>query len=120
MNVFRWLLPDKKPIVSVRYKRYSQTVDLTGRSILLIGSRGEALWLFPFLADPSAMDERQAYQHEVTAQMVGRVADEVHEFDNARQGFDVRLIRLLMREGRVIEVTLGDGERQYPSCVLPA
>jgi hypothetical protein len=101
------------------YRRYCDAIDLTGQNLMFLpgSSREEAQRLFPMLAAPQSMERRRMNSAEVTVS--GETADEVHEFENARQGADLRIIRLLLREGRVIQLTCGNLAREYPSCALP-
>lgn len=94
-------------MVKVRYSQYEDRVDLTGRNIIALSgaTRASAKELFPFLADPSAMAEREFTTQQVTAYN-GDVADEVHEFTNATQGRS-KVTRLLLRNGQVIELKIG-------------
>jgi len=95
------------PMVKARHKLYENQVDLTGRDIISPSgaSRAAAKELFPFLAEPQAMKEREFSTEELTAYN-GEIADEVHEFNNATQGRS-KIKRLLLRDGRVIELTVG-------------
>jgi hypothetical protein len=94
-------------MVSVRYRRYDDRIDFAGKNIITVSgsSRAIAKDLFPFLAEPSAMMEKEITTEQATA-FNGEIADEVHEFKNATQGC-TKVTRLLLRNGRVIELTMG-------------
>jgi hypothetical protein len=97
-------------MVKVRYRQYEEGVDLTGKNIITISgaSRAAAKEIFPFLAEPSGMQEREFTTEQATAYN-GDVADEVHEFKNATLG-RTKIMRLLLRKGEVIELTIGSGK----------
>jgi hypothetical protein len=84
---------------------YSQHLDLTGKDVISLASasREKAKALFPMLRDTSGMSRRFGFRPAVRAYN-GEIGDEVHIFSNVRQGTG-RVTRLLLKEGRVIEVT---------------
>lgn len=94
-------------MVKVRYKQYENRVDLTGRNLIALSgaSRASAKELFPFLAEPLAMSERDFNPDDAKA-LNGEIADEIHEFANATWSGD-KITRLLLRDGEVIELTFG-------------
>ena len=87
-----------------RYARYKHRLDITGQDLIsLNGEPVEALKShIPMLRHASAMWRRLGLVRGLRA-MNGEVADEVHEFENVRLG-SFKLDRLLVREGRVIEL----------------
>jgi hypothetical protein len=95
----------KGVVLPFRSASYGQPFDLTGKNILsLVGSpKDEAKRLFPALIHASAMSVRLARKRTLMAYN-GEIADEVHFFRDARQGSG-RVTRLMLREGKVIEVT---------------
>lgn len=111
MPFLDWLLgklqASAKDAVSVRYKRYTNRVDLAGRDIIgLAGAtREDARRLLPFLADRDQMAERLVPESEATATMISEIADEIHEFTRATQG-GTSIRRLLLKDGSVIELIL--------------
>ena len=116
MGLFNMLFGSKKQTHKVRYKRYSEAIDLTGRDVLSVFTRADAIKLFPFLAEPATMSQRDIDADALTVEMTGVVPDEVHEFENARQG-GMRLMRLLLKGDKVIYLSHGEWERHYPPLV---
>ena len=92
------------------FAEYREHLDLIGKDVIgLAGAtREKARVLFPMVKEPSAMQSRVAFFGAYRAYN-GELADEVHIFRDARQG-DQRITRLLLRQGRVIEVTFRFGE----------
>ena len=123
MGLLRWLFGNRKTMgiakagslandalkVRVRYHCYSDHVDLAGVNIfgLTGASRDYAATILPFLVTTVAMGEQEFRADEVTAAMIGEIADEVHEFENAWQG-TTRIKRFLLRSNEVIEILLGN------------
>lgn len=118
MNLLRWLFGQRKSsdavnsdesVVRVRYMRYPQTINLADRNLQTLAgaSRATAKQLFAFLADQESMSYRDMSKKDATAELIGEIADEVHEFENARQGKN-KIGRLLLRNNKVIELTIGD------------
>lgn len=87
-----------------RYARYEDHLDITGQDVLSLSGQPKemAQSLLPMLRQTSAMSKRLGVAR-VLRTGSGEVADEIHEFDNVRQG-KFKLNRLLVREGRVIEI----------------
>jgi hypothetical protein len=85
---------------------YADHLDLIGKDVISLSgaSREQARELFPMLKDTSDMNTREALPEALQAYN-GELADEVHEFSDARQG-TFRVTRLLLKGGRVVEVTL--------------
>jgi hypothetical protein len=101
--------------------RYADEIDLKGRDLLSVSgaSRNVATELFPFLIEPDSMPVSAFREADVTA-MNGDVADEVHEFENARQGSSSRINRLLLKSGQIIELETGNLSRHYPTRAVPS
>ena len=91
----------------IRYARYDDKIDLTGKDLVSLAwySRSQAEKALPFLVDRSSMKLRIARTKSLL-NMTGEVADEVHEFRNARQGKSGRLQRIHFRRGEVSLVVL--------------
>jgi hypothetical protein len=91
-------------IRSYRFALYDEPTDLTGQDLISLAgrSRKKVKALIPILMDPVEMQRRWSFTKKVRAAN-GDIADEVHEFANARQG-RFRLQQILFRDGRVIEL----------------
>ncbi len=87
-----------------RYADYGDHLDLAGKDVIILAgaSREKAVTLFSMLRATQDMRVRVAFARTLRAYN-GEMADEVHEFSNARQGAQ-KVTHLLLREGRVIEV----------------
>lgn len=94
--------------IAVRYKRYTDRIDLTGQNMIGLSgaNRDDARRLIPFLLDPDQMEEKFVPESEATATMISEIADEIHDFTHATQG-GTKLRRLLFKDGLVIELMLG-------------
>lgn len=98
----------KSPIdpVEVRYRRYSNRADIPGHPLIayMDAPLDTVRQILPFLADHNQMTPRIVDRQSALAYN-GDLADEMHQFDNVTANGS-RLTRLLVREGRVVEVTL--------------
>ncbi len=105
LDLWRPKTPDG---ISVRFKRYSDSIDLTGQNIVALAdaTREDARRLLPFLADPEQMQQKVVPAEEATASLISEVGDEIHEFLHVTQG-GIKIRRLLLRDGCVIELMLG-------------
>ena len=86
------------------YADHGEHLDLAGKDVISLSgaSREKAKTLFPMLGEPSGMSRRMGFRRTLRAYN-GEMADEVHVFSDVRQGTS-RVTRLLLREGRVIEI----------------
>lgn len=93
--------------VPVRYKRFTNRINLAGQNIMALSgaTRANARRLIPFLVDPEKMQEKLAPESEVTATMISEIADEIHEFTRATQS-TTKICRMLLKDGIVIELML--------------
>jgi hypothetical protein len=91
-------------IRSYRFALYDEPTDLAGQDLVSRPgqSRKKVQALIPILRDPVEMRRRWSFTKKVRAAN-GDIADEVHEFANARQG-QFRLQQILFHDGRVIEL----------------
>lgn len=92
---------------SFRHHLYEQRLDFAGKDLLSLtgAAREEAKRLIPCLVEPPAMGSATATEESLTAYN-GELADEVHEFRDAKQG-NLQLRKLMLKAGRVVEVTIG-------------
>ena len=101
--LFRPSLPNP---VQVRHRLYRERLDLTGKPLVLLSgaSLEAAREVIPFLAGPNDLGTATVDLTEVLAYN-GEQADEIHAFTNVKQGRE-KLSRILMRDGRIIELTI--------------
>ena len=79
-------------------------MDFTGKNLIGLSGvrRDKVRALIPSFSDPSAMRKRWTFTTRLRAYN-GELADEVHEFLNAKQG-EYNLKKILLRDGKVIEL----------------
>jgi hypothetical protein len=89
------------------YAQYSEPMDFTGKDLLSLtdAPKDTVKILIPFLRDTPAMKRRWAFTRKLQTFNTAEIADEVHEFLNATQG-ESRLTRILLKNGRVIELCI--------------
>jgi hypothetical protein len=91
-------------IRTYRFTQYEEPIDITGKDLISQsgGSRRKLKALVPILRDPVEMERRWSFTKKLRTS-TGEVADEIHEFLNARLG-EFRLRQIWLRQGSVIEL----------------
>jgi hypothetical protein len=89
---------------------YSGEMDFTGKDLVsLTDQPKEAVKaLIPCLKDAQELKRRWTLTRKLRTFNTGEIADEVHEFLNAKMG-RFRLRRISFKDGRVIELNLKSG-----------
>jgi hypothetical protein len=93
----------------VHYRKYPGAVDLTGKNLLrlLDHRKAEVSPLVGGIAPKSEMAVVELPLKAVTSDMTGDVADEIHEWPNAKLGATFRHLALHFVDDRLVEAKWG-------------
>jgi hypothetical protein len=94
-------------IRSYLHARYAENLDFTGKNLisLLDSPKQKVKAIIPVLMDAPDMTRRWTWTRKLRARDTGDVADEIHEFLNARQG-RFRLRQISFKDRCVIQIVM--------------